>query len=88
MAQVLIDDAILTDIGDAIRDKINSEEQFYPDEMAKAITGIPQTINTITNNMVGFLNYYLISSDDYNSIDLSNYAAGDIIIVVPSLEEE
>ena len=88
MAQVLINDTTLTEIASSLRTKYNTNEKFYPGELADMIDDIPQTINTITKNVTSFNNYYIISQENYENIDLSEYEVGDIIVVVPSLKEE
>lgn len=45
MAKVIINDACLTDIADAIRTKLDTEDTYKPSEMADAIDSITGTVN-------------------------------------------
>ena len=44
MAQVLVTESYLTDIGDAIRGKNGGSTQYKPSQMAAAITAIPTVV--------------------------------------------
>ena len=83
MAKVLIEETILTQIANALRNKINSEERFYPNEMADIIDDLPLTITQTTYNVTQTGSVYVLSAQDYDSIDLSNYNEGDLFIVTP-----
>lgn len=79
MARVLITDDYLTDIGNAIRDKLEVETTYKVSEMAEAIESIegypePTGTKTITENGTG------IDVKDFATADVNvpnTYVAGD-----------
>lgn len=83
MAKVLIDSATLVSIGNALREKLQSSEQFYPSEMADAISEIEQEVSITTNEVIGFDNYYFLSAEEYMNTDLTNFSTGDVLIITP-----
>lgn len=65
--RVSIDDSILTDIADAIRDKKESTDTYAPQEMAQEISTIAGIIPTGTINIT--------TNDTY---DITNYASASV----------
>lgn len=92
MAKVLVNDATLTDIADAIRTKDGSTAQMYPSEMAEKINQIKTAPEkaTVTIKNTDDLRLYVIFKDSSeilmkNETKTIEMAVGESFSVVVSL---
>lgn len=83
MAKVLITEDYLSDIGDAIRGKLNVSSHYTPGQMASAIGRIPVVSPTLISKMISSNGTYNASEDEADgydtvSVDVPNsYSAAD-----------
>lgn len=73
MARVVVNDAYLTDIADAIREKLNTEDTYKPSEMADAIESISggSSLGTKSITANGTYNASSDSLDGYSQVTVN-----------------
>ena len=79
MADVFIHEQYLTDIADAIRSKLDTEDTYKPSEMAEAIDSISGGGITPTGTKE-----ISITENGITTEDVTNYANAEISVLVPS----
>lgn len=78
MAKVLVTETYLEDIGDAIREKLESEDTYKPSEMAAAISQISGGATLITKSIIENGTYNAIDdeADGYSSVTVDVAGGG------------
>lgn len=91
MANVLVNDLYLSDIADAIREKLDTEDTYKPSEMANAIESIPSGGSTINNqnktvhpsssdqSVTADTGYTGLGTVSVKAVTMSNLSASNIV---------
>lgn len=76
MSKVLITESSLSNIGNAIRQKLGGSTQYKPSEMASAISSIPSGSTLVTKNIT--------ANGTYNATDDNADGYSSVTVAIPS----